>query len=70
MSAKLVAHTGATYIDREGLKALETPQGTDTWMPIPHYDLNRSARHWYTDTDAQAQILGCSRGHVYASHAL
>src|SRR5262245_37687331 len=39
MSGRLVAHSGATYIDREGLKALETPQGTDTWTPIPHYDL-------------------------------
>jgi len=32
--------------------------------------LNRSARHWYTDTDVQARILGCSRKHVYESHAL
>ena len=39
MSGRLVAHSGATYIDREGLKALETPPGTDTWTPIPHYDL-------------------------------
>ena len=33
-------------------------------------DLNRSARHWYTDTNAQAQVLGCSGKHVYESHAL
>src|SRR5215467_7457739 len=39
MSGRLVAHSGATYIDREGLKALETPPGTDTWTPVPHYDL-------------------------------
>ena len=39
MSGRLVAHSGATYIDREGLRALETPPGTDTWTPIPHYDL-------------------------------
>ena len=32
--------------------------------------LNRSARHWYTDIDAQAQVLDCSRKHVYESHAL
>jgi hypothetical protein len=32
--------------------------------------LNRSARHWYTDTNAQAQVLGCSGKHVYESHAL
>src|SRR5438132_9792596 len=39
MSGKLVAHSGAEYIDREGLKALETPLATDTWTPIPHYEL-------------------------------
>src|SRR5262245_20414580 len=39
MSGRLVAHSGAQYIDREGLKALETPQATETWTPIPHYDL-------------------------------
>ena len=32
--------------------------------------LNRSVRHWYTDTDAQTQILGGSGWHVYESHAL
>jgi hypothetical protein len=39
MSGRLVAHSGAEYIDREGLRALETPPATDTWTPIPHYDL-------------------------------
>jgi hypothetical protein len=39
MSGKLIAHCGATLIDREGLKTLETPQPTDSWTPIPHYDL-------------------------------
>ena len=39
MAGKLIAHSGAEYIDREGLKALETPPATDTWTPIPHYDL-------------------------------
>src|SRR5215510_3294915 len=39
MSGKLIAHSGAQYIDREGLKAIETPPATDTWTPIPHYDL-------------------------------
>src|SRR5215831_13835350 len=39
MSGRLMAHCGAQYIDREGLKTLETPQGTDTWTPISHYDL-------------------------------
>jgi hypothetical protein len=39
MPGRLIAHAGAEYIDREGLKALETPQSTDTWTPIPHYEL-------------------------------
>jgi hypothetical protein len=39
MSGRLIAHSGTEYIDREGLKALETPPATDTWTPIPHYDL-------------------------------
>ena len=39
MPGRLVAHSGAQYIDREGLRALETPPGTETWTPIPHYDL-------------------------------
>jgi hypothetical protein len=37
------------------------------WHPM---HLNRSARHWYTDTGAQAQVLGCSGRHVYESYAL
>src|SRR5437867_2005405 len=36
MSGKLLAHCGATLMDREGLKALETPPPTDSWTPIPH----------------------------------
>ncbi|HSX79644.1 MAG TPA: DUF932 domain-containing protein [Candidatus Saccharimonadia bacterium] len=39
MAGKLIAHSGAQYIDREGLNALETPASTDSWTPIPHYDL-------------------------------
>jgi hypothetical protein len=39
MAGRLVAHCGAQYIDREGLKLLETPEPTDSWTPIPHYDL-------------------------------
>jgi hypothetical protein len=39
MAGRLVAHVGAQYIDREGLKMLETPAATETWTPIPHYDL-------------------------------
>ena len=39
MSGRLMAHCGAQYIDREDLKLLETPEPTDSWTPIPHYDL-------------------------------
>src|SRR5262245_21951182 len=39
MSGRLIAHAGAEYIDREGLKLLETPPATNTWSPIPHYAL-------------------------------
>jgi hypothetical protein len=39
MAGRLVAHAGAEYIDRDGLKLLETPPATDTWTPIPHYSL-------------------------------
>src|SRR2546428_6810240 len=39
MSGRLIAHSGASFIDREGLKALETPEPTDSWTPIPHYAL-------------------------------
>jgi hypothetical protein len=47
------------------------PQGpqhkTQQWL---QHHLNRSARHWYTDTDAQAQVPGCSGRPVYESYAL
>jgi len=39
MAGRLIAHCGAQYVDREGLKNLETPQPTDSWTPIAHYDL-------------------------------
>lgn len=39
MAGRLVAHSGAEYIDREDLRGLETPEPTDSWTPIPHYDL-------------------------------
>ena len=37
--ARLIAHAGATRIDREGLKSLTTPPGTESWRPIPHIEL-------------------------------
>jgi len=39
MSGRLIAHCGAEYMDREGLKTLETPEPTESWTPIPHYNL-------------------------------
>jgi len=39
MAGKLIAHVGAQSIDRAGLKGLETPPPTDSWTPIPHYEL-------------------------------
>ena len=39
MAGKLVAHVGAQSIDRAGLKLLETPDPTDSWTPIPHFEL-------------------------------
>src|SRR5437763_596532 len=39
MAGQLIAHCGAQYMYREGLKLLETPEPTDSWTPIPHYDL-------------------------------
>jgi hypothetical protein len=39
MPGRLIAHSGAEYIDREGLKLLETPAATEIWSPIPHYNL-------------------------------
>jgi Domain of unknown function (DUF932) len=39
MAGRLMAHCGAQYIDRKGLKNLAPPQPTDSWTPIAHYDL-------------------------------
>jgi hypothetical protein len=38
MAGTLIAHVGAEYIDRAGLKALD-PSATETWTPIPHHEL-------------------------------
>jgi hypothetical protein len=32
-------HTGGFHVEREQLYLNETPQPTDTWTPIPHYQL-------------------------------
>jgi hypothetical protein len=39
MSSTLVAHCGGIYRTREDLARIPTPAGTDTWKPIPHYEL-------------------------------
>ena len=39
MSSTLIAHCGGTYRTRYELATIPTPAGTDTWKPVPHYDL-------------------------------
>ena len=33
----LILHAGAEIVDYDGLRALETPEATDTHVPIPHH---------------------------------
>lgn len=35
----LMAHCGAKTTTREEVRAVETPDATDTWFPIPHRDI-------------------------------
>jgi Domain of unknown function (DUF932) len=39
MASKLIAHCGGIYRTREDLATIPTPAGTDTWKPVPHFDL-------------------------------
>ena len=39
MSSTLIAHCGGTYRTRDDLARIPTPAGTDTWKPVPHFDL-------------------------------
>jgi hypothetical protein len=39
MSSTLVAHCGGIYRTRDDLSRIPTPTGTDTWKPVPHFDL-------------------------------
>src|SRR5262249_22437750 len=39
MASTLVAHCGGIYRTRDDLSRIPTPSGTDTWKPVPHYDL-------------------------------
>ena len=34
----LLAHRGATYVDREQLATIDPPAATATWKPIKHAD--------------------------------
>ncbi len=38
----LILHCGDKSVDRECLQALPTPSATESWQPIPHYDLLNS----------------------------
>jgi hypothetical protein len=38
MSSTLIAHCGGIYRTRE-LARIPTPAGTETWKPVPHFDL-------------------------------
>jgi hypothetical protein len=68
---KLIAHVGGRQRTRDELKGLHTPDATDTWKPVPHYDLvseligglkNQGitvGRDYYvTNGPADAQLLG------------
>jgi hypothetical protein len=35
----LISHVETDRVTREQLRVVETPQGTDTWKPIPHIEL-------------------------------
>ena len=35
----LMSHVDTDLVSRDQLRAIETPQGTDTWKPIPHVEL-------------------------------
>jgi hypothetical protein len=39
MASTLTAHCGGTYRTRADLAGLPTPAGTDTWKPVPHFEL-------------------------------
>jgi hypothetical protein len=39
MSSTLIAHCGGIYRTRDDLARIPTPAGTDTWKPVPYFDL-------------------------------
>ena len=38
-SADLILHSGAREVTRDMVRAIPTPEATDTWTPIPHAEL-------------------------------
>jgi len=38
----LISHVDTDLVTREQLRAIETPRGTDTWKPIPHFEFVES----------------------------
>jgi hypothetical protein len=37
--ATLLAHSGTTKLSREELKVIQTPEGTPTHRPVPHFEI-------------------------------
>jgi Domain of unknown function (DUF932) len=37
--ANLILHCGSSRIERDALEVVPTPRATDTWQPIPHFEL-------------------------------
>jgi hypothetical protein len=42
LNGTLMVHTGGRNRTREELALLPTPEATDTWKPVPHYELVES----------------------------
>jgi hypothetical protein len=42
LNGTLMVHTGGRHRTREELATLPTPPATDTWKPVPHYELVES----------------------------
>jgi hypothetical protein len=42
MNGTLMVHTGGRHRTRKELATLPTPEATDTWKPVPHYELVES----------------------------
>jgi hypothetical protein len=49
-SADLVLHAGAQVVTRDLVRAVPTPEATDTWTPVPHADLIDLTLQNFTDS--------------------